>query len=142
MTRLEKCLYCINKGYTYDPNTGIIVSHKGNILYGKDMYGYLIINTNIFKLKAHQFAWYITYKELVDCIDHIDGDKSNNKISNLRSVSRQKNCNNRLDNNKYKGYYKNQRGKFQVKIGKKYFGIFTTEEEASIQYKKIKETYV
>ncbi len=142
MTRLQKCEHCIERGYTYNPYTGDIISYRGNILYGKDAYGYIIIHTNGFKLKAHQFAWYYIHKEVVDCIDHINCDKSDNRISNLRSTTQEKNCHNRSENAKYKGYYKNQRGKFQVKVGKRYFGVFNTEEEASIQYKKIKKEYV
>ena len=142
MTRLEKCIYCIDKGYTYNKETGDVISPRNSLIYGKDMYGYIIINANIFKLKAHQFAWYYQYKEIVNCIDHINCDRSDNKISNLRSTTQLTNCHNRVFNKDYKGYYKTNSGKFQVKVGKKYFGLFTTEEQASNQYKKIKKSYV
>lgn len=41
---------------------------------------------------AHRLAWLMQYGELPENeIDHIDQDKSNNRIANLRSVSRSQN---------------------------------------------------
>lgn len=36
---------------------------------------------------AHRAAWAIVHGEWPEVIDHLDGDKTNNRISNLRSVS-------------------------------------------------------
>jgi hypothetical protein len=76
-------------------------------------------------------------------IDHIDRDKQNNNISNLRCVSRSENCRNR--NKKggctsiYKGVCFDKREcKWVAHVrnnGKKiYLGYFATEEEASKKY--------
>lgn len=37
-------------------------------------------------VKAHRVIWAMTYGEWPDVIDHIDGDRSNNTIKNLRST--------------------------------------------------------
>lgn len=52
----------------------------------------------IFQLKAHRIAWALHYGEWPDpesYIDHIDGDRSNNKIENLREVTPHENAKNK-----------------------------------------------
>lgn len=76
-------------------------------------------------------------------IDHIDGNKLNNNLENLRIVSHQQNDFNRL---KAKGYcYHKRDNKFQASIklnGKQiYLGSFDTEEEARQAYLDAKEIY-
>lgn len=67
-------------------------------------------------------------------IDHIDGNKNNNELSNLRIVTNQQNCFNRKAS---KGYYKKY-NKFVAQINKDgkyiYLGYFNTEEEARQAY--------
>jgi len=40
---------------------------------------------------AHRIVWLMEYGELPDEIDHINGDKSDNRLSNLRVVERKEN---------------------------------------------------
>ena len=75
-------------------------------------------------------------------IDHRDGDKLNNSISNLRWVSHQENMLNKKNYGKYKrgvNYHK-QRKKFQAQIninGKvKNLGRYETEDEAHEVFKQ------
>ena len=50
--------------------------------------GYLVIRLGGKSFKSHRVAWCLFYGEDVDgVIDHVDGDKLNNKIKNLRSTS-------------------------------------------------------
>jgi hypothetical protein len=47
------------------------------------------------RLKAHRVAWAIYYGEWPkECIDHINGNRSDNRIANLRSVSKSENAKN------------------------------------------------
>ena len=96
-------------------------------------------------LKAHRLAWYITYGELPDIIDHIDGDKTNNSIRNLRECRVMQNSFNRgkTKHNKtgYKGIFKRKdcnRWCAQIRYnGVKYhLGSFESPEEASEAYNK------
>jgi hypothetical protein len=48
---------------------------------------------------AHRIIWAIVYGEWPDQIDHIDGDKVNNRINNLRSVSHAENGKNQKRRN-------------------------------------------
>ncbi|MCW1985616.1 UNVERIFIED_ORG: hypothetical protein M2348_001348 [Sphingomonas sp. R1F5B] len=45
-------------------------------------------------VKAHRVIWKMMTGHDADCIDHIDGDRANNKWCNLRSVSAFENCSN------------------------------------------------
>jgi hypothetical protein len=59
-----------------------------------DGYTRIRINGNLFR--AHRLVWFVTYGKFPDNdIDHIDGDKSNNRIENLRDVSQRVNSQNR-----------------------------------------------
>lgn len=146
MTRKEKCKLLIEKGYTYDEITGKIFGVKGNeIISKKNKYIFIKIRINkiIYQLYAHQLAYYFKYNKVVDYIDHIDGDRSNNKINNLREVTNQQNT---FNNHIAKGYYFIKKlNKYSSKIsinGKQiYLGIFNTEQEAKQAYLEGKEKY-
>lgn len=43
---------------------------------------------------AHRAAWALSHGEWPDCIDHINGDRSDNRLANLRSVSKAENARN------------------------------------------------
>ena len=77
-------------------------------------------------------------------IDHVDGDKSNNRIENLRIVTNQQNQFNRKQAKGYSWHKKAKKWRAQIRInGKnnKYLGFFETEEEAREAYLKAKEMY-
>jgi hypothetical protein len=90
--------------------------------------------------RAHRIAWLLTYKTWpVAEIDHIDGDRSNNRIANLRDVSKSQNQRNRkmdpLNKSGFNGVYWYARsGKWRAKVhanGKhEHLGTFGTLEEA------------
>lgn len=44
---------------------------------------------------AHRIAWVMTHGEWPEFVDHIDGDRANNRLANLRSVSRSENARNK-----------------------------------------------
>jgi hypothetical protein len=64
----------------------------GKVAGSLSFYGYYIIVIDNKLYLAHRLAWVITYSEWPkEEIDHIDGDRSNNKISNLRLATSQEN---------------------------------------------------
>jgi hypothetical protein len=46
------------------------------------------------RLRTHRVVWALTHGEWPDVVDHIDGDRANNRISNLRNVSKAENARN------------------------------------------------
>lgn len=147
MDRLEKIELAISKGYTCNPKTGEVFGVRGGVLSTKNNKGYMKIdiwnNGKNHQLYSHQFVWFYKYNEVVDCIDHINGNKSDNRISNLRSVKEQENHYNVKD---VKGYSFNaSRNKYyaRIKVNKKYIhlGSFDIEDEARKAYLDAKKTY-
>jgi hypothetical protein len=147
MTRLEKIELAIEKGYTYNPETGQIFNISGKEIICK-LYGYIKIalydnNRKYHTLLAHQLAWYVTYNEIVDQLDHINGIRDDNSIINLRSVTPQQNQQNQT---KAKGYYWNkQKQKFlaQIAVNRKkiHLGYFDLETDAHNAYLNAKTIY-
>ena len=146
MTREEKCKLAIERGYTYDPETGLIYNKYGKI-YKRNVNGYIQLllsnNENKFKLYAHQFAWYWINKECVEQLDHINGIRNDNRISNLRAVTQQQNQWNKINCKGYCWHRKNNKYQSQIKLNNKliYLGSFNTEQEARNAYLAAKEIY-
>lgn len=144
MTRLEKIKLAIEKGYTYDEVTGKVYGVRGkeitSIIKGYITIG-IKLNYKTYRLAAHQFGYYIKYGRIVDYIDHKDGNRTNNKIDNLREVTNQQNT---FNNKKSKGYYFNGYSYCtQIVLDNKniYLGSFITEQEARKAYLDAKKIY-
>ncbi len=99
---------------------------------------------------AHRLAWLYVYGDWPKCeIDHIDGNKQNNSISNLRECSSAENKQNRVSSgrtSKHLGVSWSTRDKAWVsKItvdGKSYgLGYFKDELQAAEAYKKAKREF-
>ena len=54
-------------------------------------YGYLIINVKYRLYKAHRLVWLYVHGRWPKEIDHINGDRADNRIENLREVTRSQN---------------------------------------------------
>ena len=108
-----------------------------NMFAGKEAFTY---NDNGYRqgsilnqiMRAHQLAWFIYYGEMpLNHIDHINGNRSDNRISNLRDVPQQVNQKNlRMPKNNTSGVtgvsYLDKKQKWLVQIG-----LFNTIEEAT-----------
>ena len=152
MTRDEKCKLITERGYTYDSKTGNIYNRYGKILTGKDDDGYIrILTTSSLSYKkcmllGHHFAWYSVYGNCdTNEIDHINGERADNRIINLRSVTRQQNQWNRT---KAKGYYISKykdsiyyNAQIYINTKRIRLGSFKLESEARNAYLNAKEKY-
>jgi len=92
---------------------------------------------------AHNQDWNIYDGSKNNHIDHIDRDKLNNNISNLRVVNQIENNLNRDYVDIAKGYcYDKNAKKYKAQIAlnnkNKHLGLFDTEIEASNKYQKVK----
>jgi hypothetical protein len=147
MTRLEKIKLAIEKGYRYNEKTGIVTSPKGKELNRANNMGYIYLapykDGKTHMLLVHQFAWYCVYKETVECIDHINQVKTDNRIENLRSVSKLQNQNNQRERKGYTFYKRDNNWKAQISIRGivTHIGYFKNEEDARNAYNERKEKY-
>ena len=127
------------------------VDRRGNKLIGKQASrlkksnGYQEVTINKKKYYAHRVIFMMFNGRWPEQIDHINSDRSNNLLSNLREASNaQNNRNTKLrSTNKsgYKGVYWNKKNRnFVARITVNYkdihLGCFKTVEEAHESYKK------
>lgn len=148
MTRKEKCELAIKQGFVSNEITGQITTKTGIIASKKAVNGYILLTIRdeqrkAYYLLAHQFVWYCKYKETVKCIDHINQIKTDNSISNLRSVSKSQNA---MNMKNVKGYTFCSRSKryiamIMVNYKSKQLGFFKTPEEARNCYLENKNKY-
>lgn len=91
--------------FSYDPLTGSVDridssrkrrTRTGTLNYRKDT-AYVVLCVDGKRSYAHRVAWLIAVGPIPDgmVIDHIDGDGTNNRLANLRAVSKATNQRNR-----------------------------------------------
>lgn len=102
------------------------------------------INNEPYLLHRLIWKWWYGTEPLI--IDHIDRDKTNNRIVNLRSVTRHQNCHNRnMNNNNTSGYagIDHIRGRWRARtqLNKEtiHIGLYDTLNEAIAAIKEFKE---
>lgn len=144
----------LKKVVSYDPETGIftrIASSRtdrvGKKMGTKHPEGYLHAKIKGETVGLHRMAWIYVYgREPIDRIDHINGDPSDNRISNLRECSHSQNMQNirEAKSPNKSGYLGVSRAKgctenpwlaqIQVNMKKIYLGCFPTPEAAHEAY--------
>ena len=134
----------LRERFTYNPETGEIVyrESRGCKKAGEGAgyivpRGYLYIKIDGKSYKLHRIAWLMFYGEDPKEweIDHIDRDKANNKISNLRLADRVSNCLNKgiskANTSGVTGVSYCKRDKLWIaKKSNRCLGYFKTKEEA------------
>jgi len=85
----------------YDPISGDItwIRDQGKIKAGakaasKHNAGYKALRLNGKAYLAHRAAWFLHYGYWPKQIDHINGDRSDNRLENLRETTQGENCKN------------------------------------------------
>jgi hypothetical protein len=138
------------KATHYDPDTGIFVRrvntgrhdrHKaGEVMGTKTIKGYIMVGIVSRRYMAHRLAWLYVHGEWPDQdLDHINRDKSDNRIANLRPATRLQNMQN-VEKHKHntsgiKGVcWHSQRNKWRAQINvmykQKYLGLFDNFDAA------------
>ena len=149
---LELSQQTLKEFLDYCPETGVFTWRKraamctkiGVIAGNRNQHGYIRIRFLRHGWMAHRLAWLFVHGEMpTDQIDHIDGDKANNRIINLRQATGSENLRNikRLPRNKsgFKGvvwHVLNKKWMAACRMnGKKvHLGYYKDPEEASRVY--------
>jgi hypothetical protein len=137
--------------FTYDPESGDLrwkVSYTNRVRVGDiagcvcPRTGYRKIGINLTQYMVNRLVWMIHYGEDPGAleIDHINRNRLDNSIKNLRAVTHRENQQNRVMPNKFR---KNITGKLYIRyrahmktnpwkvvVKEKYLGVFATYEEA------------
>ncbi len=141
----------IKKHISYNPTTGQFIWEQptsnrvkiGDVVGTITVNGYLSTSIKNHRVYLHRLAWLYVYGEIPKEIDHINHNRLDNRIENLRKVTRAENLRNvsmRSDNSTgHTGVYKDARSKnisFYYLIQKdgivhKKFGFKTIEEADS-----------
>lgn len=93
----------------YDPDTGVLRwrCQRGRVAAGSSAgnvsdNGYVIVRIHGKNHRAHRLGWLLTHGVWPSKqIDHVDGDRANNRLSNLREATNaenQRNARRRVDN--------------------------------------------
>lgn len=135
----------------YEPKTGLLRwrvrkssrSPIGSIAGSLSDQGYILIRVDWRACRAHRLAWLYTHGVWpTGDIDHINGVRNDNRLTNLRDVPHRINQQNtrmskRTAKSGFAGAYPHQ-GKFKSSIqidGKGlHLGVFDTAEQASLAY--------
>ena len=146
MNREEKILMAIDKGWYCDFTTGEVYNPDGLSRGGNPKTGYksfgIYHNKKSNTIHNHIFIWYCKYGIIDGYIDHINMDKMDNSINNLRCITKQQNH----FNTKAKGYFfRKDTKKWMARIMINYkainLGCFPTEKEARQSYLEAKKIY-
>jgi hypothetical protein len=149
----------LNHLFEYDKETGNLIwkikpSRRGHSVKAGDIagtlksHGYLCVGINYNSYRAHRLIFLMHKGYLPKTIDHINGDKLDNRIENLRAATVGQNQHNRKTNanntSGYKGVSWNKAQKkwtARITLERKiiHLGYFANVEEAAEVVRKARE---
>ena len=148
----------VKKILEYRPETGELMWRErvarcvrvGDVAGCFDNKGYITIGIRKRIYKAHRLVWLIAHNSWpVGLIDHIDGNKSNNRLDNLRLVDETGNSENvrRPNKRNQSGFMgvifvnNGWRASITVQGKTRYIGTFDTPEKAHQAYLEVKRKH-
>jgi hypothetical protein len=139
----EKLKECLD----YNSLTGIFTrkkyTSKTNKIGGIDGHGYIHIGVYGNQYKAHQLAWLYHYGEhQKGQIDHINCNRQDNRIENLRDVDATINALNRSSAKGVYKYFNKYRARIKINGKNLHLGLFDSENQATQVYLNAKKQYL
>lgn len=146
--KLLRELFYYKDGNLYWKNAPSGKIKKDSIVGTINAHGYRVTKINYKGYRVHRLIYLYHHGYLPDIVDHIDGNKLNNNIENLREVTQTQNQHNRKIN---KSNTSGIKGVYWHKTKKKWlagcshngkwknFGPFATKEEAEKTIREFRE---
>lgn len=116
----------LDKYFTYDPDSGELTrkiaranQKAGSIPGYIDDLGYRAVSIHKKLYRVHRLIFLIMGENLPEVVDHINGDKLDNRWINLRPTNRQgnnQNCKGKGSNTGIKGVYLDKSGKYEAAV--------------------------
>ena len=139
----------LNSLYDYDPDTGFLVSkkYKNRREHWAKPGNYISVSIDGKSFPAHRLIWMMVYGYWPNEIDHINGNKQDNRLCNLRNVTALENRRNKcIQKNSTSGvtgvYWNKWDKKWAARITVKrkfgHLGYFSNKEDA-IAARKVAE---
>lgn len=137
----------------YDPETGIFTWRvsRGRLAKAGDRagtikeLGYRGIKIRTRRYPASRLAWlYMTGRWPSNEMDHINGDRSDDRFSNLREATRFENVANRVfkpNTLGIRGVRLHSCGRYEARIGDRTLGLYATADEASAVRKRAEKLH-
>ena len=143
---VERLDYCPESGVLSWKDWGSnFARHVGKPVKCKSRYGYVVLSITLnkrqkYQIKAHRAAWFLHTGEWPVCmIDHINGDRADNRFENLRLSDQHKNQANA--HGAPCVHYDKRKKRWIVRARKdgkaKRYGMYETESEALEVYKRV-----
>ncbi len=113
--------------------------YAGTVAGSMDEFGYIRVRIVGKRYRAHRLIWLLTHGVEPQCIDHIDGNRANNRLNNLRDVDAIDNNRNssigQLNTSGHLGvtwFRQTSKWRAQIKVGKRtlHLGFFERFEDA------------
>jgi hypothetical protein len=143
--------------FSYDPDTGALrwrvraarCVQVGDLAGARKQDGYIQVTYQKRCYQAHRIAWAITHGEWPNVVDHINGDRADNRLANLREVTVHENMQNQRRahrSNKSAGilgvHFYSRTGRWRATNWangrNRFLGYYATADEASAVYLKAK----
>lgn len=144
--RLRFLLHYNRKTGVFTRRVAVAQMKKGDICGTVRLDGYLVFSVDTKLYLVHRLAWFYAYgKWPVGSVDHVDGDKTNNRILNLRQATHSENNQNQIGARRHsktgvRGVSKHASGKWlaQLVVGGKHYslGLHETLDSARIAYEE------
>jgi len=112
--------------------------------------GYIFVNIDRKPKRIHRLIFLYHHGYLPECIDHINGIRHDNRIENLRAVTKEQNCLNRAKSRNNKSGFKNvswskpmNKWAVQMTVNKKYqnIGYYEDVEFADLVAQEARNLY-
>ncbi len=133
----------------YDASTGVFLSKKsqGRMVKGAPAGalrsdGYRVISVRGKSYRAHRLAWLISYGKWPALIDHINRDRDDNRIANLREATKPENMANSvlrdgkpITGTRWAAHAKRWMARTTIAGKTVFLGYFDTQEKAAAAYR-------